>query len=170
VIANALPVAQCRTAAHLCATWLNAEYQASGREPVGNTGWALAFLGFGIAGALALSLVSIWFYRRQEWNHNLGALVEHRGAPAVVETPAVHVALDEGCKELADRSSAGTSVTLLWRPPTNELCLVVRTEWDGCELVFPIDHRDALDAFYHPFAYMPGPAVSERELASEPAL
>jgi hypothetical protein len=77
--------------------------------------------------------------------------------------------LDE-CRELAARSYAGTSVTLLWRPPSNELCLVVRTEWDGCEFVFPVDHRDALNAFYHPFAYMPGPATPERELAAELAI
>ena len=56
-------------------------------------------------------------------------------------------------KELAYRENDGVAVALLWHSRTNALSVSVvdrRTE-DAFEL--PVDAKDALDVFEHPYAY-----------------
>jgi hypothetical protein len=55
-------------------------------------------------------------------------------------------------RELAERSSNGTQVRLLWRQGTSELWVEVR-EPDTPMLAIPVQPERALDAFHHPYAY-----------------
>ena len=55
-------------------------------------------------------------------------------------------------RELAERSSNGTQVRLLWRQGTSQLWVEVR-EPDDRVLAIPVQPERALDAFYHPYAY-----------------
>jgi hypothetical protein len=55
-------------------------------------------------------------------------------------------------RELAERSSSGTRVRLLWRQGTRHLWVEVR-EPDDRMLAIPVPPERALDAFYHPYAY-----------------
>jgi hypothetical protein len=56
--------------------------------------------------------------------------------------------------ELAHRAGDGIEVLLLWEPDDGQLRVVVDDVRTGgsCELVL-VDGKQALDAFYHPFAY-----------------
>ena len=54
--------------------------------------------------------------------------------------------------ELAERSSNGTQVRLLWRRGTSRLWVEVRGP-DDRVLVIPVQPERALDAFHHPYAY-----------------
>lgn len=62
-------------------------------------------------------------------------------------------------RELAERTSNGTRVRLLWRHGTRHLWVEVR-EPDAAALAFTVQPERALDAFYHPYAYadLPDPA------------
>jgi hypothetical protein len=56
-------------------------------------------------------------------------------------------------RELAERTSDGTRVRLLWRQSTREIWVEV---WDShldVTLAIPVPPERALDAFHHPFAY-----------------
>lgn len=55
-------------------------------------------------------------------------------------------------RELAQRSSSGTEVRLLWRQGTRQLWVEVR-EPDDRVLAIPVQPERALDAFHHPYAY-----------------
>ena len=55
-------------------------------------------------------------------------------------------------RELAERTSNGTRVRLLWRQGTRHLWVEVR-EPDTVVLAFTVQPERALDAFYHPYAY-----------------
>ena len=55
-------------------------------------------------------------------------------------------------RELAERSSNGTQVRLLWRQGTRQLWVEVR-EPDDRVLAIPVQPEQALDAFHHPYAY-----------------
>jgi hypothetical protein len=55
-------------------------------------------------------------------------------------------------RELAERSSNGTHVRLLWRQGTGQLWVEVR-EPDEQVLAIPVQPERALDAFHHPYAY-----------------
>jgi hypothetical protein len=55
-------------------------------------------------------------------------------------------------RELAERSSKGTRVRLLWRQGTRQLWLEVREPHDRV-LAIPVQAERALDAFHHPYAY-----------------
>jgi hypothetical protein len=55
-------------------------------------------------------------------------------------------------RELAERSSSGTRVRLLWRQGTRHLWVEVR-ERDERMLAIPVEPERALDAFHHPYAY-----------------
>ena len=56
-------------------------------------------------------------------------------------------------RELAQRLAGGVEVILLWHPDLDsvELVLEDRATGAGCEV--EIAPQDALDAFYHPYAY-----------------
>jgi hypothetical protein len=56
-------------------------------------------------------------------------------------------------RELAHRVSGTTEVFLLWRPMLDRLELAVRDLVTDASFHLHIAPRDALDAFYHPFAY-----------------
>ena len=57
------------------------------------------------------------------------------------------------CRELAERSSNGTQVRLLWRHGTSRLWIELR-EPDDRLLAIPVRPERALDAFHHPYAYV----------------
>jgi hypothetical protein len=54
--------------------------------------------------------------------------------------------------ELAQRSSAGIDVTLLWGG-ADEVVVCVCDQRDGAYFEIPTDARLALQVYYHPFAY-----------------
>jgi hypothetical protein len=55
--------------------------------------------------------------------------------------------------ELDGRASAGIEVSLLWRPTTNALAVLVRNEAEGEMFAVPVEPVEALDVFRHPYAY-----------------
>ena len=55
-------------------------------------------------------------------------------------------------RELAERTSDGTRVRLLWREGTKRLWVEVQ-EQDDRVLAIPVKAERALDAFHHPYAY-----------------
>jgi hypothetical protein len=55
-------------------------------------------------------------------------------------------------RELAERSSNGMHVRLLWRQGTRQLWVEVRGP-DDRVLAIPVEPERALDAFHHPYAY-----------------
>lgn len=55
-------------------------------------------------------------------------------------------------RELAERSSNGTQVRLLWRQGTRQVWVEVR-EPDDQVLAIPVHPEQALDAFHHPYAF-----------------
>ena len=67
-------------------------------------------------------------------------------------------------RELAHRVSSTIEVTLLWRQVDNMLTLRLVEVGTGIEFEFGIRPKDALDAFNHPFAYLPRPTVDSLEL------
>jgi hypothetical protein len=57
-------------------------------------------------------------------------------------------------RELAFRESDGVQVLLLWDPRDDALTVEVEDSRDGHRFELKVvDRRQALDAFYHPFAY-----------------
>ncbi len=56
-------------------------------------------------------------------------------------------------RELAFRESDGIEVTLLWDPAEDRVLLDVYDARADAAFVRDVERADALDAFYHPFAY-----------------
>lgn len=56
-------------------------------------------------------------------------------------------------RELAERSSSGTRVRLLWRQGTTVLWVEVRESDTDQALAILVPAERALDAFHHPYAY-----------------
>ena len=56
-------------------------------------------------------------------------------------------------RELAQRTSDGIEVTLLWTKSTNVITIAMIDSHSGEELEFDVDGTSALDAFNHPYAY-----------------
>ena len=67
-------------------------------------------------------------------------------------------------RELAHRVTSCVEVTLLWRKLDNALTLRLAEVATGIEFEFGIRPEDALDAFNHPYAYLPRPTVDSPEL------
>ena len=61
--------------------------------------------------------------------------------------------LVEQTRELAAREGDGIQVTLLWHPCDNALTVSVADTRVGREFRLAVAHDQALDAFYHPYAY-----------------
>lgn len=60
----------------------------------------------------------------------------------------------ETAVELAHRSADGFEITLLWHERTDRLAVVVVDSRTGVSFaLLTADGKEALDAFYHPFAY-----------------
>jgi hypothetical protein len=55
--------------------------------------------------------------------------------------------------ELDGRVAAGIEVSLLWRPRTNALAVLVRNEAESELFAVPVEAGEALDVFRHPYAY-----------------
>ena len=55
--------------------------------------------------------------------------------------------------ELDGRASAGIEVSLLWRPKTNALAVLVRNELASELFSVAVEADEALDVFRHPYAY-----------------
>ena len=60
---------------------------------------------------------------------------------------------DPELRELASRESDGIAVTLLWDPAEDRVLLDVYDARADASFVRDVERADALDAFYHPFAY-----------------
>ena len=56
-------------------------------------------------------------------------------------------------RELAHRTNDGIDVTLFWSKPSNRVTISVVHARSATALEFDVDGADALDAFYHPYAY-----------------
>ena len=56
-------------------------------------------------------------------------------------------------RELDRRVSDGFDVTLLWDPQTNRVFVDVEDQRHGGAFEVEVDPADAIEAFYHPFAY-----------------
>ena len=67
-------------------------------------------------------------------------------------------------RELAHRVTSAIEVTLLWRQVDNMLTLRLVEVGTGVEFEFGVRPEDALDAFNHPYAYLPRPTIDSREL------
>jgi hypothetical protein len=67
-------------------------------------------------------------------------------------------------RELAHRVTSTVEVTLLWRQIDNMVTLRLVEVGSGVEFEFGVRPEDALDAFNHPYAYLPRPNVDSLEL------
>jgi hypothetical protein len=63
---------------------------------------------------------------------------------------------DQATRELAQRRSGTVEVRLLWHPEGDWVELSVSDPADGTGFRIVVAPRNALDAFYHPYAYEPG--------------
>lgn len=64
-----------------------------------------------------------------------------------------HQCLSATTRELAQRQSGADEVLLLWHPESDRVELSVRNLATGASCEIEIAPADAIDAFYHPFAY-----------------
>ena len=63
-----------------------------------------------------------------------------------------------GSRELAYRQNDGVTVVLLWHPRPNAITVSVEDSRTGDSFELSVEREHALDAFYHPFAYVSHPA------------
>ena len=56
-------------------------------------------------------------------------------------------------RELAQRLSGADEVLLLWHPDSDRVDVAVRNLATGADCRIEVAPADAMDAFYHPFAY-----------------
>ena len=61
--------------------------------------------------------------------------------------------------ELAHRTGSGIEVSLLWRRVDDSIALRLVEVATGVEFELRVPSEDALDAFYHPYTYLPTHAV-----------
>ena len=57
-------------------------------------------------------------------------------------------------RELNRRTRDGIDVSLLWDPGTNVVSVEVTDTRQGGSFEFGVEPRDALEAFWHPYAYV----------------
>jgi hypothetical protein len=62
-------------------------------------------------------------------------------------------------KELARRQNDGVVVSLLWHRANDRLTVTVDDTRTGEQLTLPALRENALEVFYHPFAYAPAKAA-----------
>src|SRR5512133_4291078 len=70
-------------------------------------------------------------------------------------------------RELAQRRSGTDEILLLWRPEIDRVELFVRDDATGAGFLIEVEPGQAIDAFYHPYAYAPRRGKSRRVLRSE---
>ena len=63
---------------------------------------------------------------------------------------------NDPARELAQRLSGGDEVLLLWYPGCERVELSVRDRATGTGFQLEVASGDAIDAFYHPYAYAAG--------------
>jgi hypothetical protein len=56
-------------------------------------------------------------------------------------------------RELAQRQNGGVEVLLLWHPEVDRVEVSVRDSRTGVEFQIDVAPADALEAYYHPYAY-----------------
>ena len=66
-------------------------------------------------------------------------------------------AIDVSTRELAQRCSGEIEVFLLWHPALDRIDLCVLDSTTGVSVHVDVPPDKALDAFYHPYAYMARP-------------
>jgi hypothetical protein len=76
--------------------------------------------------------------------------------------PAIGEGVNAPARELAKRLSAADEVLLLWYPDTDRVELSVRDLATGADLRIEIAPGNAIDAFYHPYAYAATRELSPR--------
>ena len=69
-------------------------------------------------------------------------------------------------RELAHRASDGVEVALLWSPSDNRLTVVVEDTKADERIELEARADNALDVFYHPYAYAPVWASATAAFAS----
>jgi hypothetical protein len=67
-------------------------------------------------------------------------------------------------RELAYRITNSVEVTLFWRKLDNALTLRLHEVATGIEFEFGVRPEDALEAFNHPYAYLPDPNTGSLEM------
>ena len=67
-------------------------------------------------------------------------------------------------RELAHRITSTIEVMLLWRQVDNMITLRLVEVATGIEFEFGVRPEDALEAFNHPYAYLPSPTVDSLDL------
>lgn len=65
-------------------------------------------------------------------------------------------------RELAYRCSDGMAVALLWDPATDDLLVCGFDERSGAFFEGPVDRERALEAYYHPYAFVGGASINFR--------
>jgi hypothetical protein len=75
---------------------------------------------------------------------------------------AIGKRLSAATRELAQRLSGADEVLLLWHPESDRVELAVRNLATGAGCQVEVAPADAIDAFYHPFAYAGGCERSDR--------
>jgi hypothetical protein len=83
------------------------------------------------------------------------------GNPVVANVQAIGRAKP---RELAHRVTSFVEVTLLWRKLDNVLTLRLVEVGTGIEFEFGVRPEDALEAFNHPYAYLPAPGLGSLDL------
>ncbi|HEY2371252.1 MAG TPA: hypothetical protein VGH82_01765 [Gaiellaceae bacterium] len=66
---------------------------------------------------------------------------------------------DSSLRELAHRVSGGIEVTLYWSADDDSTSVEIFHASTEQTLHFTVAREHALDAFYHPFAHLPGPVT-----------
>ena len=73
-------------------------------------------------------------------------------------------------RELAQRRSGHEEVLLLWYPSNDRVELSVRDVTSGAGFRVEVAPGDAIDAFYHPFAYAAAHENADRIVRAAPAI
>ena len=77
----------------------------------------------------------------------------HEPAPAAAQRKTAMTSVYSRTRELAERTSSGTRVRLLWRQGTRQVWVEVREPEMDQALAIPVSAERALEAFHHPYAY-----------------
>ena len=85
--------------------------------------------------------------RRDQLQHTADAMPQRGGATAD------DVSRPSGLRELAYRVHGGVEVTLLWDARENRVAVTVSDMRSGEWFVLHVENDQALEAFYHPYAY-----------------
>lgn len=65
-------------------------------------------------------------------------------------------------RELAHREALDIEVSLFWRPADDSIVLLLVEVPTGVVFEVPVASEDALDAFNHPYAYLPADKAEPR--------